>query len=257
MATLTYDSTPADQPEFNEAEQEALKIGEQAAVEQADMLAGKFKDAEALEQAYIELQKKLGEPKDEVQTPSSEGQEEPPAEEEVTESFTLLNDATVEYNEKGELSPETVAKLSEMSSAELISAYMEAQQQTKEAPVQDLNQSQVDSIYKQAGGQEQYTNIMNWAADALPEPTVEAYNQIVNSGDPTTIGLVLEGIKAAYINANGYEGETITGKPPSNVRDVFRSQAEVVQAMSDPRYDRDPAYRSDVFQKLERSNIDY
>ena len=31
MATLTYDPTPADQPEFNEAEQEALAIGEQAA----------------------------------------------------------------------------------------------------------------------------------------------------------------------------------------------------------------------------------
>ena len=61
MATLTYDSTPADQPEFNEAEQEALAIGEQAVADQQQMLAGKFKDAEALEQAYIELQKKLGE----------------------------------------------------------------------------------------------------------------------------------------------------------------------------------------------------
>ena len=61
MATLTYDPTPADQPEFNEAEQEALAIGEQAAADQQQMLAGKFKDAEALEQAYIELQKKLGE----------------------------------------------------------------------------------------------------------------------------------------------------------------------------------------------------
>ena len=57
---LTYDSTPADQPEFNEAEQEALAIGEQAVADQQQMLAGKFKDAEALEQAYIELQKKLG-----------------------------------------------------------------------------------------------------------------------------------------------------------------------------------------------------
>ena len=61
MATLTYDPTPADQPEFNEAEQEALAIGEQAAADQQQMLAGKFKDAEALEQAYIELQKELGE----------------------------------------------------------------------------------------------------------------------------------------------------------------------------------------------------
>ena len=61
MATLTYDPTPADNPEFTEAEQEAIAIGEQAAADQQQMLAGKFKDAEALEQAYIELQKKLGE----------------------------------------------------------------------------------------------------------------------------------------------------------------------------------------------------
>ena len=60
MATLTYDPTPADQPEFNEAEQEALAIGEAQAQEENRMLAGKFEDAEALEQAYIELQKKLG-----------------------------------------------------------------------------------------------------------------------------------------------------------------------------------------------------
>ena len=66
MATLTYDPTPADQPEFNEQEQEAIAIGEAHAAEEQRMLAGKFEDAEALEQAYIELQKKLGEPKDEV-----------------------------------------------------------------------------------------------------------------------------------------------------------------------------------------------
>ena len=37
MATLTYDPTPADQPEFNEAEQEALAVGEQAAADQQQM----------------------------------------------------------------------------------------------------------------------------------------------------------------------------------------------------------------------------
>ena len=60
MATLTYDPTPADQPEFSEAEQEALAIVEAAANEQQQLLAGKFKDAEALEKAYIELQSKFG-----------------------------------------------------------------------------------------------------------------------------------------------------------------------------------------------------
>ena len=34
----------------------------------------------------------------------------------------------------------------------------------------------------------------------------------------------------------------VTGRAPRQTVDVFRSQAEVVAAMSDPRYDRDPAY---------------
>ena len=55
----------------------------------------------------------------------------------------------------------------------------------------------------------------------------------------------------------GFEGEMATGRAPRQQADVFRSQAEVVEAMSDPRYDRDPAYRQDVFEKLGRSNIDY
>lgn len=57
--------------------------------------------------------------------------------------------------------------------------------------------------------------------------------------------------------AVGFDGEMVTGRAPNQPADVFRSQAEVVQAMSDPRYDRDPAYRNDVFEKLSRSDIDY
>ena len=49
----------------------------------------------------------------------------------------------------------------------------------------------------------------------------------------------------------------LTGKAAQPQVDTFRSQAEVVAAMQDPRYDNDPAYRQDVFQKLERSNIQY
>ena len=59
MATLTYDPTPADQPEFTPEEQESIKIGEAQAEAEQQMLAGKFRDAEELEKAYIELQQKL------------------------------------------------------------------------------------------------------------------------------------------------------------------------------------------------------
>ena len=48
----------------------------------------------------------------------------------------------------------------------------------------------------------------------------------------------------------------LTGKPSSN-SEVFRSQAELVAAMGDPRYDNDPAYRQDVISKLDRSKINF
>ena len=49
----------------------------------------------------------------------------------------------------------------------------------------------------------------------------------------------------------------VTGKAPAQKSDAFRSQAEVVEAMSDPRYDKDSAYRRDVMEKLERSNVNF
>ena len=49
----------------------------------------------------------------------------------------------------------------------------------------------------------------------------------------------------------------VTGKSAPQTKDVFRSQAELVAAMNDRRYDRDPAYRQDVIEKLERSDVDF
>ena len=46
----------------------------------------------------------------------------------------------------------------------------------------------------------------------------------------------------------------ITGKAPSTSGDRFRSQQEVVAAMTDPRYDNDPAYRQEIIEKLDRSD---
>ena len=75
---------------------------------------------------------------------------------------------------------------------------------------------------------------------------------------------------ATYYENNGYEGRMYSGSPhyepvwidqtPAQAQDqlpYFRSQAEVVEAMSDPRYENDPAYRQDVYEALERSNLQY
>ena len=256
MATLTYDPTPADQPEFNEAEQEAIAIGEQAEAEQQQMLAGKFKDAEALEQAYIELQKKLGEQNDPEETEGLQREEEPETEE-VNPNFDLLNKASEEfYANDGQVSAETLEELGKLDSNELISAYIQMQGQQPQS--KDLTDAQAESIQKMAGGSEGYAALTNWAADALEAEYITAFDNIVETGDVRMIQLAVAGLKAEYEKQNGFEGEMLTGTAPkAQQADVFRSQAEVVEAMSDPKYDRDPAYRQDVFNKLARSDIQY
>ena len=130
MATLTYDPTPADQPEFNEAEQEALAIGERQAQEENRMLAGKFEDAEALEQAYIELQKKLGVNNEEdVSDVQEDGAvaRKGDDEEEVSPAQQRIAQASEEWEQNGAFD-ETIAELQELPSEELIAAYLNAQQ---------------------------------------------------------------------------------------------------------------------------------
>ena len=61
---LTYDPTPADAPELSEDEQNCREGAEKLGAEEAKQYAGKFENAEELEKAYIELQKKLGDDKD-------------------------------------------------------------------------------------------------------------------------------------------------------------------------------------------------
>ena len=252
MAEINYDPTDPNAPEFSESELEALKVGEAQAQAEQSMLAGKFKSPEDLEKAYLELQSKLGK-NDEPQP--QEGEQETLQVEEEPASKVLLTQASDEWSEKGELSKETVAKLSELSSSDLISAYLEAQ--NSPAPTADLQPEQVQQIYQAAGGQEAYGQLMQWASESLPQAAQEAYNQTVATGDPASIQLALAGLRAAYTDSNGFEGTMLTGKPAFEKPDVFRSQAEVVAAMSDPRYDKDPAYRQDVFEKIGRSPIQY
>jgi hypothetical protein len=254
MATLTYDPTPADQPEFNEAEQEALAIGEAAAAEEAQLLAGKFRDAESLEKAYLELQSKLGSRQEEssdeeVADESEEGEEAP----------SNVLDALWEDAQVGELSSETKEQLSRMNPAEVAAEYLKYRQQVEQTqqPAEDISEQQVSELRGIAGGDEGYQDMVAWASENLSPEDIQRYDNVIASGNYDAISFAVLALQSKYTEAMGVEGQLFTGKPAGNTRDVFRSQAEVVAAMSDPRYDRDHAYRSDVFEKLERSNLEY
>jgi hypothetical protein len=258
--TLTYDpgtDTVTTEETLTADEQDSLAVGEKIQSEQQQLLAGKYKNAEDLEQAYVELSKKLGsteESNDETKAESEESTEEPV--DEPNPSQTLITDASTEFAEKGELSEDTLSKFSEMSSTDLVNAYMQIQgdlpqQQQQEV---DLSDADVNTIKNSVGGDKAYSNVIDWAGKNLDQKTVESFDNLVNTGDTDLIQLAIAGIKAKYDNANGYEGRMLTGKAANTKSDVFRSQQELVSAMSDSRYENDPAYRQDVIDKLERSD---
>ena len=182
---------------------------------------------------------------------------------ESTPATTLINEASTEfYANDGNLSKETIAKFSEMSSQEIVQAYLELQKtnpppQQQEAEVTDLSAADINSIQNSVGGEKQYQNMVNWASTNMDNSEVEAFDSIVSSGDAAAVKLAVAGIKAKYDDANGMEGTLLTGKAPRSSGDVFRSQAELVAAMSKPEYDSDPAYRQDVIDKLDRSDINF
>ena len=240
-------------------EQDSLQVGEQLSQQEEQVYAGKYKSAQELEKAYMELQSKLGEQeKGETEVAEKEPEDKPT----LSEGATLITSATDEYYANGnQLTPETLQKFSSMSSQDLIKAYMEVQQlpeyqQAQQTPV-EITDSQVNQIKNAAGGEAAYSNIINWAKSNLEAEQINAFDDVVNTGSVQAINLAVAGLKAQYDNANGVEGRMVTGKPPVNSGDIYRSQAELVAAMNDPRYDRDPAYRQDVIEKLDRSNLEF
>ena len=240
-------------------EQDSLQVGEQLSQQEEQVYAGKYKSAQELEKAYMELQSKLGEQeKGETEVAEKEPEDKPT----LSEGATLITSASDEYYANGnQLSPETLQKFSSMSSQDLIKAYMEVQQlpeyqQAQQTPV-EISESQVNQIKNAAGGEAAYSNIINWAKSNLEAEQINAFDDVVNTGSVQAINLAVAGLKAQYDNANGVEGRMVTGKAPTNSGDIFRSQQELVAAMNDPRYDRDPAYRQDVIEKLDRSNLEF
>ena len=267
--TLTYDAgtdTVTTGDTLTPEEQNSLEVGEALVEQQEGLLAGKYKDAAELEKAYVELSKKLGEKgnqdsgeagdtEDTAEVESEETTEETEETSEVSEAAELITSASDEFNEKGELTPETIEKFSSMSSKELVEAYLEVQDSLPQAQAAtDIADAQVNDIKNFAGGEEAYGKLVTWAGENLGQSDIDAFDQIVGTGSVEAIKLAVSGLRSQYDNANGYEGQMYTGKAPKTNQDVFRSQAELVAAMSDRRYDQDPAYRQDVIAKLERSN---
>ena len=257
---LTYDPTPADATEFSADEQNSLEVAEKLGQQESELYAGKFENAEELENAYLELQRKLGSNDDDEVEDTTLDEDEVDYDEATVAGIELITEASDEYYaNEGQVSAETMQKFQEMSSSDLVNAYMAIQENNPNQDggySPDLTDAEMNSVYNSAGGEAEYNRLTAWAADNVPESKLEAFNDIIDRGNATAIQIAVAGLRSEYEAQEGYEGRMLQGRAARAVNG-FRSQAEVVQAMSDPRYDSDPAYRQDVYDKLERSNVQF
>ncbi len=259
MATLTYDPSETKEGELTEEEQNSLEVGEKMAEQQEQMLAGKFKTAEDLEQGYIELQKKLGETKEDTAEPEEkpEAKEEKEEAEEIDTSF--LETLWEEANSDGNFTKETIDKLQSMPSSEIAKMYLQsrAEQPEPESQQTELTQENVNDLKSIPGGEEEYGNMMQWAGNNLEKGEIEMFDAVMDRGDPLAAFFAVQALTYRYNDTKSTDGVMLTGKAAKADGDVFKSQAQVVKAMSDPQYDKDPAYRQEIYDKLERSNLNF
>ena len=272
--TITQDESSALSPE-NE-EMLAAMAGEDD--KEGELLAGKYKSVQDLEKAYKELQAKLSrgesvtpEPEDDSSADDSEAdakdeEDDKPAGDareiygdliggKLEEAQIDFQDMNVRWQQTGTLEAGDYEQLAEAGfNRDMVDAYLSGLQY-KATQDTALSVKEVASIKQSLGGEAEYNKMIEWAAANLSADEVEGFNQIINTQPMAAVKMAITGLHARYSAVEGREPKLIGGRAPKGSTDKFESTAQLVEAMSDPRYSKDPAYQKKVQDKLSRSSI--
>ena len=222
----------------------APEVAEEAvAEERPEWLPEKFESAADLAKAYSELESRMG---SQESTESQEVTEDVDASDREALTMDDIRPFSEEFAEKGELGEESYQKLDELGfPRELVDNYIQG--------MAAYSQQQSTQMMAAVGGEESYNQMTEWASKSLSEAEINAYNAIMDSGDPSQIDIAVRGMHARF-KANDTEPSLIQGDTV-NVNNGFNSTAEVTAAINDPRYRKDPAYRKEVQQKIQMSKV--
>ena len=277
--TIRYDTSddPVVANEIAAKEAESLKIGEELMAKQDNMLAGKYKSAEELETAYLELQKKLGEsPASTAEDTAEPAQEFEFYGEDGSVNYETANEVYGEQlgnvfkdNEidpfemnkhfvenNGTLSDEMYDKLGQAGlSKSLVDSYLKGVREEVgfDAPAATLSDAEIAEVKGIANGEDGYQSLMDWAGKNLSKEDQDNYDQVLTTGNKTAIKFAVKALMGQYEDANGRDSKIVTGK--ESPQESYRSMAEVVRDMNKPEYTQDQAFRDDVLRKLSASNL--
>lgn len=229
----------------------ALNAGQDEQQEQRpDWLPEKFSDAEQLAQAYAELEKQFSsrEPEEAEEYEGEDFEDVQAADEYLRQNGVDFDELSESFWENDGLSEEQYDLLEAAGiPSDIVDQFIDGQMAV-------VNQTQA-AVFDAAGGEEGYAQMMNWASNTLSEREQDAYNAAVNSGDMNSVMLAVQGLNARFRSEYGDNPALVQGEAADVTAGSFASVAEITAAMSDPRYEKDPAYRSAVEAKLQRSSV--
>jgi hypothetical protein len=269
--TITQNENPALSPENEEMLAALAGEGDD---KPAELLAGKYKSVEDLEKAYKELQAKLSrgestkpEAEDDSiaddQVADDEDKPDGDAREiygdliggKLDEAGIDFQEMNVRWQQSGTLEAGDYDQLAEAGfNKDMVDAYLSGLQY-KAAQDTALSVKEVASIKESLGGEAEYNKMIQWAGANLPAEEVEGFNQIINTQPMAAVKMAVAGLHARYTAVEGREPKLIGGRASKGNSDKFESTAQLVEAMSDPRYSKDPAYQRKIQEKLGRSSI--
>jgi len=185
------------------------------------------------------------------QTRTSRGREQ------VEETNSDLFDRLWEGELNDEFSEEILDELSNADPTDLAQMHLDYRRQMEANAPQPMTEETATQLKGMVGGDQEYSNLLGWAKENFSEQEIDMYDAIMDSGNTEAAFFAIQALALRYSDSVGTEGELIQGRAATDSTQGFRSQAELVNAMNDPRYERDAAYRNDIMRKLELSDIDF
>ena len=281
--TIRYDTSddPVVANEIAQKEAESLKIGEDLMNKQNKMLAGKYKSAEDLETAYLELQKKLGKSEETQPTLETETEgESTPAPQMYSDDGSVNYDTANEFygeqlgnlfkensidpfamnqyfaENNGTLSDDMYSQLSKAGlTKDIVDNYLKGvRDEVGIEPAQPvLNEAEITEIKNLANGEAGYDALMEWAGQNLDPTAQQEYDAVLATANKSAIKFAVTALMGKYEDSQGRDSNIVTGK--ESATETYRSMAEVVRDMNKPEYQNDEAFRDDVIRKLSASNL--
>lgn len=155
-----------------------------------------------------------------------------------------------EYTKNGRLSSASLEALANAGyPKEVVDAYISGVEATQE--------KFYNAVVGFAGGEDEYRQVAQFVS-SQGDKAVQDFNDTINTGNLGVINMVIQGVKANMKAVNGTTNQTILGQSTGGTADntnAFLSKQQMLDAMNDPRYDKDPIYRKQVEQKIINSNF--